>query len=63
MNIYKQSAKRLGCFQTIDEEYEHLNKGEFLPQEYSFFGDATQYEKYLDQELKTVIQEEKQMNT
>lgn len=48
MNIYKQSAKRLGVFDEITDQYDQQAQGEFLPQEYSFFGDATAYEKYLD---------------
>lgn len=63
MNIYKSSAKRLGCFEEINEEYDQQNKGEFLPNEYSFFGDATQYEKYLESELKSVMNEEKLQNS
>lgn len=59
MNIYKQKAKRLSIFDNITTSYDQQTQGEFLPVEYSFFGDATAYEKYLDHEVKNLFEREK----
>lgn len=40
-NIYKSSVKRLACFESINDQYDKENQGEFLPLEYSYFADAT----------------------
>ena len=62
MNIYTQQTKRLRCFQAITEKYVNgsfLENGEFYPSKQEndkyggyFYGDATAYEKFLDQQLK-----------
>ena len=61
MNIYKQTARRLNVFTDINDQF---NKDEqingFVPNELTFFGDATAYEKYLDFEIKKLKAEEKE---
>jgi hypothetical protein len=60
MNIYKQTAKRLGVFTDVDDQFNTEHPNEFVPAELDFFGDATAYEKYLDFELKKLKAEEKE---
>lgn len=59
MNIYKQTAKRLGVFTDVNDEFKLENPNEFDTPELDFYGDATAYEKYLEFEIKKLKAEEK----
>jgi hypothetical protein len=61
MNIYKSKVPRLSVFTDINDKYVKECHNEFVPSsELPFFGDATAYEKYLDNELKKLQQQDRE---
>lgn len=56
MNIYRGPAKRLSVFQEIGAEADKQNFCDDV-----FYGDATAYEKYLDYEVKNMMEQERHM--
>jgi hypothetical protein len=60
MNIYKKTANRLPIFEDVSKEFDETKTDEFTPDELTFFGDATSYEKYLESQIKLLSHQDKQ---
>ena len=52
MNIYKKSVPRLSCFELITDEFEKTDNYSAEEDIDDFHGDATEYDAYLDSQIK-----------